>query len=233
MGWAALNLLFNVVLPATWLMLVSRAVAWGALSEFAIGISFPFAFALMHAWRNRRLSFISVLAVASISLTAVVGFWAQERIWFALKGAVIPLLMATTIALFRPRVTAALRQLTLLGPFFRGEAIRERLSAHADGAARYEMVMVSCTRWLGAHFVFNAVLNAAMNWLIVTATPGTELFNEQYGELIARNVYLVALPCGISIGAIVFVSLKRIRRITGLTLRQMVRNPLSALAKAT
>lgn len=223
----AASLLFNVALPALWLMYVSRQVDWSAMTELCVGLAFPFTYGIAQALVKRTLNPLSVLSLISILLTAAVGFIAPTRFWFAVKGATTPSLVSLGILVQRQKVALFLRTFLADGPLLNGPAIARSLAAPTV-AARLDAVLATATGWLILHFLFNGALNAAWNWLLVTADPGTTLFNEQYGELLARNLYLVALPCVVSILTIVLVTARRIRELTGLSWKALLDKPVSA-----
>ncbi len=220
LGGLAASLLFNVALPALWLTVLSKHVEWGPMPELCVGLAFPLAYGLTQAISKRKFSALSALSLVSILLTAAVGFFAASRLWFAVKGAAVPTLVSAGIFIQRRRVARFLEDFIAKGPLLNGGAIAARLDTPAARAA-YERILGATTFGFSLHFLLNAALNGAWNWLLVTADPGTTLFNEQYGVLLARNLYLVALPCAVSILTIVAVTGARLRALTGLTWREL------------
>lgn len=211
-----LSLAFNIALPAVWLTTLSRMVEWHPLLELCIGLAFPLTYGLAQAYFKRTFNPISALSLASILLTAAVGFFAATRFWFAVKGAAVPLIVSLGIRLQRRRVVELLEVFLAKGTILNKEAMAPTLGDPGK-RAQLQAILHGTAAWLSWHFLFNAALNSLWNWVLVTAAPGTTAFNEQYGALLARNLYLVALPCAVSILAIVGLTARRVRLLTGLT----------------
>ncbi|MDA9584023.1 MFS transporter, partial [Porticoccaceae bacterium] len=76
--------------------------------------------------------------------------------------------------------------------------------------------------FLAGSFFLSSALNFFLAIIILTAEPGTELFNQQLGRMLALSLPVNALPAMlVNIANLVYVS-RGIKRLTSLTLEEIL-----------
>jgi hypothetical protein len=99
------------------------------------------------------------------------------------------------------------------------ETLNSRVS---DQRHQVESAFRTVWRWFVGSFVFSSVLNRIITSIIVTAEPGTELFNQQLGSNTIWNFIGIALPSMIMLMVVLWRLLQRLEKISGLTLEELI-----------
>ncbi len=210
-----INLVCNVVLPGFLLDKLSKATVLGPVWGLIIALSIPLGYGLWDFARRRVWNVFSILGLTSVALTGVLGLLKTDAIWFAVKEAAIPSLLAVAIPLSlrtkQPLVRTLLFNDQLLDTG-RIEAALEERSTRPD----FDRLLVSSSWILAASFLGSALLNYGLARWMLTATPGTDAFNTQLGRMNWMSWPVIFVP---SMGVMVFALIrlvKGIERITGL-----------------
>jgi hypothetical protein len=72
-------------------------------------------------------------------------------------------------------------------------------------------------------FFFSATLNFILAKIIVQSPSGTTAFNQEIGRMTALSFPVIALPSTIILMIILFNIFNKVKKITGLTLEEIVK----------
>jgi hypothetical protein len=83
-------------------------------------------------------------------------------------------------------------------------------------------LITNATWLLSGSFFLASTLNFFLAIFVLTADPGTEIFNQQLGQMLALSFPVNALPAMlVNIANLVYVS-RGIKRLTGLALEEII-----------
>ena len=91
---ALLNLLVNIAFPAIILNKFSDPTKLGPVLAMLLALSLPVLYGAWEFFTTRHHNFISILGFVSILLTGGLGLLQVDGVWFAVKEAAIPGLIA-------------------------------------------------------------------------------------------------------------------------------------------
>jgi len=210
-----INLACNVLLPGFLLDKLSKATLLGPVWGLIVALSIPLGYGLWDFARRRVWNTFSMLGLASVAMTGLLGLLKTDAIWFAVKEAAIPSLLAIAIPLSlrmkQPLVRTLLFNDQILDTGRIETALEER-STRTD----FDRLLVSSSWILAASFLGSAILNYALARWMLTATPGTDAFNTQLGRMNWMSWPVIFVP---SMAVMVYALIrlvKGIERLTGL-----------------
>lgn len=215
------ELLVSIVVPAVILMKLSAPERLGALNALGLALAFPLGWALWEAWRRRKASFVAVLGIVSTLLTGGIGLLALDAQWLAVKEAAVPGVIGLAV-LVSARTRSPLVKLMVYNPTVLDVPRVDRALAERGTAAEFQRCLGTATWMLAATFFFSAVMNYALARWIVTSPAGSEAFNAELGRLTLLSYPVIALPSMAMTMGVLFYLTRAARRLTGLTLGQML-----------
>lgn len=219
-----LNLACNVAAPA---LMLTKGGKWLGLepkTALLAALSFPLAYGLYDLAKRRNFNFLSALGFASTLASGGLGLLKLEPFWFAVKEAVVPMLIGLTVLASQWSRKPLVRTLLLNEQVI--DVARVEAAIAAGGRQAAFLRLLGSSSWLlAASFALSAVLNFVLARLIITAMPDTPLFNEQLGRLTWLSYIVIMVP---SMGMMIFALwrlLKGLEALTGLTLDELLRQP--------
>ncbi len=217
------SLAFNVVIPALILLKMSDDGRLGALYAFLIALAFPLCYSGYDFAKNRRVGFVPALGFVSILLTGGLGLLKVDGVWFAIKEALIPLLIGGAIVISMRTRHPLVKSLFFNARLFKVDEITTRLRSrgHEEQFAR----LLTTTTWLlAASFLLSAVLNFVLAVVILRSPAGTVAFNQELGKMMALSFPVIVLPCLVVTCIALFVLFRGVKHLTGLPLEQFLVN---------
>lgn len=214
------NLLFNVVIPSVILTKLSKPEYLGQLPALIIALLFPFCYGAIELIKNRKWNFISLLGLVSILLTGGLTLLKLEGIWFAVKEAMIPLIIGVAvIALYRTEYS--IFKVLLFNPkIFKIELIQSRLQ-QKNHDSDFEKLLFISNLLFAFSFLLSAILNFSLAVFILKSPTGTVEFNEELGRMAALSYPVIMIPCMIATFATFWYLLSGIKKFTGLALEDI------------
>lgn len=216
-----LDLLISIVLPSVILMKLSGEEQLGAVLALILALACPIAWGAFEFIRYRKWNIIAIFGFVSVVLTGGIGLLRIESKWLAVKEAAIPGILG--IAFF---VSARLRH-----PFIRAflfnpaafdvETIQRRLSER-NAEQAFEKVLLRATYWFSGTFFFSSAMNYVLAKAIVKSPAGSPAFNEELGRLTLLSYPAIALPSMALMIVLLFYLWRRIHRLTGLSLEEII-----------
>lgn len=216
-----INVVFSVALPVLVLSKLSSPDRLGALPALFLALSFPLGYGVWDYLQRRRFNFIVVIGLASTVLTGGFAVMQADGIWFAIKEASIPLVIGLMVALSqrskRPMVREFIYNDQILNVAKIDTALKER------GARAEFNAIVERAGWLiAASFLCSAGLNFLLARWIITAPGGSEEFNQQFAKLNLLSWPVIVIPSMVMMAGALWMLLGGIKRLTGLTLDEVL-----------
>ncbi|MBO4370168.1 MAG: hypothetical protein J5808_02260 [Paludibacteraceae bacterium] len=211
-----LSILFSIVIPAVILSKFSKPEYLGVLPGFLIALAFPIGLALYNFLIRKEVGFIAVLGFVSIFLTGIIGVFEFDPKWIAVKEAAVPLLIAIAVVVSLYTPYPLIRKLIYNDTLLDLPFIEQRLDERGTRDS-LEKAMRTATWLVALSFLVSSILNYVVAKIVVTATPGTELFNEQLGKLTAISYPVIALPSTLVMLVALFYLLRKLKTLTGET----------------
>ncbi len=215
------SLAFNVVIPSLILLKLSDDSRLGALYAFVIALAFPLCYSVYDFAKNKRVGFIPALGFVSVLLTGGLGLLQVDGVWFAIKEALIPLLIGLAIVVSMKTRHPLVKSLFFNANLFNIAAITARLRSR-DHEAQFARLLTTTTWLLAASFLLSAGLNFGLAIVILRSPTGTAAFNQELGKMMALSFPVIVLPCLVVTIIALFVLLRGIKRLTGLPLEQFL-----------
>lgn len=216
-----LSLLTSIIIPAVILSKFANEEYLGVVPGFIIALAFPIGQGLYEIIKTRKPGFISIIGLASIFLTGIIGILQLPTEWLAFKEASVPLLIGMAVVLSLktryPLVTKLFFNDSLLDMERIGKILDEK---NARGAM--EKTLKISTYMIGGSFLLSAVLNFILAKVIVTSPSGTEAFNAELGRLTALSYPVIALPSTIVMCIALWYLFAKLKKLTGLEFEELI-----------
>ena len=215
------NLFFNLIVPMIILTKFSGADTLGIKLGLITALSFPIVYGLKDFISTNKINLFSVLGVISVPLTGGISLLELDAIYIAIKEAAIPGILGAAILISlkttQPFIHTLLKNRSIVNTVKISQALDDKL-CHAE----YDHLLTNATWFLAGSFFLSSTLNFFLAIIILTAEPGTELFNQQLGRMLALSLPVNALPAMlVNIANLVYVS-RGIKRLTSLTLEEIL-----------
>ncbi|AMX02202.1 VC0807 family protein [Microbulbifer thermotolerans] len=217
--WA--NLLLNIVIPTLILTKLSGDDWLGTKWAIVIALIFPLAYGLRDLTQSGKVNFFSALGIISILLTGGISLLELDAQYIAIKEAAIPGLLgiATVASLYTrwPLVKTLLYNDRILDT----EKIARTLAVNGNQTA-FERTLQQASWMIACSFFLSSALNYILAKLLLQSPPGTEAFNEELGKMTALSFPVIALPATIILMLVLFFLFRRIGKLTGLKLEEIM-----------
>ncbi len=219
-----IELLLNVVAPTVVLVFLSGEDRLGPALGLVVGLSFPLLHAGWSRWRGDPVSPLSLLAVVSVVLTGGIGLLRLDARWFAVKEALLPVVMAafTWASRYTPWPVVDTLIFRLLDEHKVRRVLRE--SGRTDAL---DPLLDRVNRWFVGCFFYSAVASYALATALVVSPTGTVAFNEEVGKFTFLSFPVVALPMTVAMGFALNSMLNGLEQATGLEVDDLLRPGLA------
>ncbi len=224
-----LSLGFNIILPVFILNQGQNffPAETAPLYALIIALAFPFGYGLKDLIIRKKLNAISSIGLVSIALTGGLALFQFQGIYFAIKEASIPLILAFVAwaSIFFKKPLASL--LIFKSSLFDTALIKSRLKAH-NREKDFRQVMNISTWALGGSFVLSAILNFVIAFFVFAEKPfmgedqKRQMINEQVADMTWMGYVFIALPLTFITGFLLLWILKRLKNLTGLSLNELI-----------
>lgn len=227
-----LNLLCNVVLPSVILIKFSapaKVLFWqspglGPVWALVVALAFPVLYGAYDLVVRRKWNFFSVVGFVSVLLTGGLGLFEVAAIWIAVKEAAVPLIFGVAVVGSLWTSTPLVRTL-LYNDKILDTAKVAGVLAQRDAQTAFDRLLVRATWLLAASFFLSAVTNFVLARVVLRSPPDTAAFKAEMGRMLALSWPVNVLPSmAVTLFALWYL-LSGIRRLTGLTLDDVFRQP--------
>jgi hypothetical protein len=220
-GNPLLEVLVSIVVPAVILMKFSGEQHLGSLPALLVALAFPLGWGVIDLVRRKRFGLVPVLGVVSTLLTGGIGLLALDAQWLAVKEAAVPGLIGVAVLGSSRTRWPLIRMLVYNPQVLDVEKVDAHLQARGNVQA-FEERLRSGTLLLAGTFFFSSAMNYVLARWVVTSPAGTEAFNAELGRLTLLSYPVIALPSMAMTIAIVVYLAHGARKLTGLTITEML-----------
>lgn len=206
-----------------------RLGAEGPLLALILAVALPVGYGIWDFVRNHHKNYVSLFGILSVLFTGGFALMKLEGIWFAIKEAAFPGVMAIGVFASSFSHRPLVRALFCNDQLLRMDLVESRLSDD-DLAKRFHLLTQNATRWLAVSFVISSFLNfiiALKVFTPLTQDPSSlahsEALNQQIAKMTGLGFVAIALPMMVFTGAILYVFLKRLSALTKIEINQLIR----------
>jgi len=215
-----LNLVCNIAIPSLILAKLSTPERLGPAVALVTALAFPLSYGLYDFAQRRTANFVSIIGFVSVLLTGGLGLMKVEGVWFAVKEASVPSVIALAVWLSMHSTRPLVRQFIYNEQVINIPKVDAALAARGAREA-FNRLMRTASYWLVASFVFSAILNFALaRWLLKSPT-GTPEFNAELAKMNLLSWPVIALPSTAIMMFALWKLLGGITRLTGLPLEEI------------
>lgn len=215
------NLLFNIALPAIVLMKLSKEEYLGPTWGLIIALAIPAGYFFYDFFKNGNKNFISVLGFVSILLTGGIGLLKLSPGIYAIKEALIPLIIGVAvIALVRTKYSV-FNKLLYRPEVFEVEKI-DMLLIEKSNSTLFQKKMYFANFFLATSFFVSAVLNFVLATAIVKSPAGSVAFNDEVARMTMLSYPVIVVPSMIILIGVFYFFIRDIKHLTGLTFEEII-----------
>lgn len=215
------NLLLNIVIPTLILTKLSGDDWLGTKWAIVVALAFPLLYGLRDLLQSGKVNFFSALGIISILLTGGISLLELDAEYIAIKEAAIPGLLgiATVVSLYTrwPLVKTLLYNDRILDT----GKIAQALASNGNETA-FERTLLHASWMIAGSFFLSSSLNYILAKVLLQSPPGTAAFNEELGKMTALSFPVIALPATVILMLVLFFLFRRIGKLTGLKLEEIV-----------
>lgn len=216
-----ISLFFNVVIPFLILTKLSDDSRLGVLYAFLLSLAFPLCYGGYEFIKTRKIGFIPGLGFVSVMLSGPLFLLKVDGIWFAVKEALIPLLIGGAIMVSLKTRSPLIKSLFFNENFIDIDAINARLQER-DNEQKFARLLTTTTYLLGISFLLSATLNFILAVVILQSPVGSVEFNQEFGKMTALSFPVIVLPCMVVTAVAIYLLLRGIKNLTGLSMEKFL-----------
>lgn len=215
------NLLLNIVIPTLILTKLSGDEWLGTKWAIVVALAFPLLYGARDLKQSGKVNFFSALGIVSILLTGGISLLELDAKYIAIKEAAIPgLLGIATLASLYTR-WPLVRTLIYNDRILDTAKIAETLDSRGNTPA-FDRTLQQASWLIAGSFFLSSVLNYVLARILLQSPPGTVAFNEELGKMTALSYPVIFVPSMIILGFTLFFLFRRIGKLTGLKLEEIV-----------
>ncbi len=215
-----LNIVCNIAIPSLILAKLSTPDRLGPALALVTALAFPLGYGIYDFTQRRAANFVSVIGFVSVLLTGGLGLMKMEGVWFAVKEASVPSVIAIAVWISMRSRRPLVRQFLYNEQVINIPKVDAALDARG-ARADFDRLMRTASYWLVASFVFSAILNFALaRWLLQSPT-GTPEFNAELAKMNLLSWPVIALPSTAIMMFALWKLLGGITKLTGLPLEEI------------
>ena len=184
-------------------------------------LAFPLLYGLADFVKARKVNFIALMGLIGVGLTGGLALLELKGIYFAIKEALIPFLLACAVFASAFFKKPFVRLLLFKSRLFDTDRIISRLKAtHRE--ADFNRLMLWATKALAWSFVLSAVLNFVVAvYVFRDIDPGLEesirrqILNQQLADMTWMGYVFIALPLSFVTGFVMWRVFRHLKAFTG------------------
>lgn len=212
------SLVFNILLPVLILTQGDRLVgepAWVLLAA----LLFPCGYFAWDYQRRRKVNLVSILGFVSVLLTGGVGLLQLPRFWFIVKETAIPAVIGLAVLISLFTRFPLIRTLLYSRELFDVDRIQAALETRGR-LLDMERLLRNATVLLAGSFFLSALLNFFLARHFVQTEPSVDAarFNAEVGAMTGWSYVVIALPSTLIMVGILFLVVRGIHRLAGLSM---------------
>lgn len=214
------QLLINIAIPTFILIKGAETSFLSPVMAFSIAISIPLLYGAIDYIKSRTHNLFALIGLINIALTGTIGLLELDPKWLAVKEAGVPFVLGLAVLISakigKPFLTPVIEFV------FDIERIQKALKSPKKHVV-FERKVVLSTYMVAVSFFLSSLLNYLLAKLLVQSPPGTVEFNQELGRMTALSFPVIALPSTLILVAAIWMLLRHIRELTGLSLEEIIR----------
>ncbi|MCX7979059.1 MAG: hypothetical protein N2578_08655 [Bdellovibrionaceae bacterium] len=219
------NILVNVLIPVMILNHGQKIVSPQLALVFALAL--PLGYGVKDWWTHRQTNWFSVLGIINVAVTGVLAVLNLSGVWFAVKEAAFPALIAIFVLASTWTSRPFMKTLFYNPAVLRLDLIEARLRGLQDTGLN--ALFRQATIGLAASFTLSAVLNWLLARRIFLDPPQglspealSQLLNEQIARMTSWSFLIIFVPNILVMAALLWFFLSRLKTLTGLSLEELL-----------
>ena len=188
-----ISILVNIVIPVAVLSLLSKEKYLGPVWALVVGLMFPIGYGLRALVRDRKLDFMPVLGIVSVTLTGVFGILELPAQWVAVKEAAIPFLMGVAIVASLKTRFPLIKKILMTESLFDVQRLKTALREKGNEAL-FEKRLVGLTWGFASAMFLSSILSYTLARIVLKSDPGTEAYTAELGKMTGLSNVVVLIP---------------------------------------
>ena len=216
-----LSLLLNIALPSIILMKASGPERLGPVWALVIALAFPIGYGIYDFFDRKKVNFISVLGLVSVSLTGIFTIIKLPPEWIAVKEAAIPALIGIAILVSMRTEFPLVKKIIFNDAILNVDLVESKLDEH-NKQSEFSALLSKTSYLLAGSFFLSSALNYGLAKYLLVSPPGSEAFNEELGQMTVLSFPVIVLPSTVILMFALFRLVKGLKALTGLELEQVL-----------
>lgn len=216
-----ISLVINILIPTVIMMRLAGDDKLGAINALLLALAFPFVYGMWEMARTRKVGWVPILGLVSISISGGIGLLKLPASWIAVKEAMIPGILALAI------LVSAWIGKPLARVFLDAIIDKDRIYPILEAQNKmddYDRRTAVATWMLAGTFILSATLNFILAKIVVTADGGTQQYTEQIGRMTALSFPVITIPVFIALTASIFYIMSTLSKLTGLEMDEVLKD---------
>lgn len=210
-----LDLVFSIAIPS---FILSKGVDYfpnfDPILIFCIALSFPILYGLYDFFTSKNFNIISVAGFLNVLLTGGIGLMQASKPVIILKEVGFPLIVGSLLFIYREKLLHFIEK--------NAEDILDlrKILMHTSQKKLDEWYYL-ISKQISYPFFLSALLNGIITYIIIQSVPGSQEFNEEIAQLLVYSFVGIALPCMIYMFFLMFRSISKLQKMTGLKFEEL------------
>lgn len=220
-----MELVVNIILPTWILMSLSKEDRLGPVWALVIAVLLPLGYGIYDAVRRRKLNIYAAIGLVSVLLTGVFGLFQGAALWFALKEALIPVVIAAAILASHRSSTPFIQGIFLNPQLINLPLLNQTLTADPARRTGFERLLWHGSLMLAATMLASSVANFFLAMHFVGPTePGSSDYTAAIGKTTIWGFIIIGVPMMAMLLYVFRHLIVGLERVTGLE-REDLTNP--------
>lgn len=216
-----LNLALNIILPTLILTKLSSDKYLGPQWGIVVALAFPIGYGIFDFIKQKKVNFFSALGVVSVLLTGGISLLGLPPEYLAIKEAAIPALLGVATLISTYTRYPLVRVFLYNDKVVRTDKISEELVKKGT-EKEFDSTLINASYMVAASFFLSSVLNYVLATMIVVSQPGTVEYANELGKMTAYSYVVIFIPSIAVMFAAMLYLFKRVTKLTGLNLEDML-----------
>lgn len=215
-----INVGFNIVLPA---IIMSKADDWFGVepaTALIVALIFPISHGCWDFFKEKRCNVFSIVGFFSVLLTGIIGLLQLPKEYVAIKEAAVPLILGLFVIISAYTKCPIIKTLIFNDSFINMELLESKLK-EKESTDVFRRLLSKGTIQFSWSFFLSAVLNYILARYFIHSETGTSEFNKELGRMTFWSYPVIVLPCTIILMWVLLNLMKKVEKITGLSLESI------------
>jgi len=221
-----LSLMINIFLPV---MILNKGAHYLSPTHTLLAaLALPLVYGAQDYIRRRHKNYVSLLGLVNIGLTAGLALMSLNGIWFAFKEASLPTVLGAMVFGSAFTKNPAARMMFCNPHILKMDRIEQELDAQ-NKQVMFSGLLRRTTLWLSLSFLISAIANFVLAYFIfqkidvtLDADAQMKILNEQLAQMTWMGYVVIALPLMVFSGVLVYNFLRRLSKMIGLPIDDLM-----------